>query len=76
MYSHKVNLKLKREKLASSPANQSPRGERPTISPRNSMTTNVENYFLNLRKQSNNTELQSPERKTLQQSNNNFYSSP
>ena len=39
------------------------------------MTTNVESYFLNLRKQSNNTELQSPERQSLPQSSKD-YSSP
>lgn len=50
VYSNKVNLKLTRNKLSSSPGNQqSPRADK-TFSPRHSMTCNVDGYFMNLRK--------------------------
>ena len=57
-YSNKINLKLKRDKLSSSPATKSPRAD--SKSPR-SRNNGVDGYFLKLRKQSNNTELQPAE---------------
>lgn len=66
-YTNKINLKLKRDKLSSSPITNSPRDSR---SPRN-RTSNTEGYFLNLRKKSNNTELQKNEE--LRASLSNYY---
>lgn len=64
-YNKNVNLKLMREKLISSPHKESPTGERQVLSPRHSINSNIDGYFLNLRKQSNNTELNSPDRASI-----------
>lgn len=60
-YTKKINLKLmtqRRDKLGTSPISNegSPRSDA-RISPRNKSSNNMDQYFMNLRKKANNTDL-------------------